>query len=135
MVDFIRPVIPRKPDSVITYAGTNYLTAKIIHWNRLGKYKLSKSKEIEWGCEIILGLSSIIERADQGFDDKIKSIKDILKWYRSGKGFLFDSASIRVADTWIKVYSSWIERLTEVNTEALKNYWIVRAGQEMHKFY
>ena len=65
-VDFIKPVIRKKPDAVIIYAGTNELTNGPNSMKQVRK--LAKTiQEMEGSGKMGIGFSGIIERAERNF--------------------------------------------------------------------
>ena len=87
IVDFIKPVIRKKPNAVIIHAETNDFTngtntTKQVH-------KIVKTiQEIEDSGKIGNGLSGIIQREDRNFKDQIKETNDKLKRYCKANGFV-----------------------------------------------
>ena len=88
IVDFIKPVIRKKPDAVIIHAGTNDLTNGTNTMNQVRK--IAKTiQEMEDSGKIGIVFSGIIQRADRNFKDQIKEINDKLKRYCEGNGFFY----------------------------------------------
>ena len=73
-VDFIKPVIRKKPDAVIIHAGTK---------NDQSVKQRKPFKKCDSG-KVGIGFSGIIERADRNFSDQIKETNDNLKRYCEG---------------------------------------------------
>ena len=85
IVDFVKPVIRKKPDAVIIHAGytngTN--TMKLVR-------KITKTiQEMQDSGKIGIGFSGIIQRADRNFKNQIKETNDKLQRYCEGNGFVY----------------------------------------------
>ena len=85
IVDFVKPVIRKKPDAVIIHAG---------HTNGTNTMKLVRKimktiQEMQDSGKIGIGFSGIIQRADRNFKDQIKETNDKLKRYCEGNGFVY----------------------------------------------
>ena len=88
IVDFITPVIRKKPDAVIIHAGTNDLTNGTNTMKQV--CKIAKTiQEMEDSGKISIGFSGIIQRADRNFKDQIKETNDKLKRYCEDNGFAY----------------------------------------------
>ena len=88
IVDFIKPVIRKKPDAVIIHAGTNDLTNGTNTVKQVRK--ITKTiREIEDSGQIGIGFSGIIQRADKNFKDQIKETNEEVKRYCEGNGFVY----------------------------------------------
>ena len=88
MLDFVKPIVRRKPDYLLIHSGSNDLTKGV---NTIKKVKkLTKViRELDTDEEIKLGFSSITCRKDRDLDDKIKEVNDKLEKYCKSKGFIF----------------------------------------------
>ena len=88
MVNYVKPVARKKPDTLLIHVGTNDL-AKGVYTVR----KVSKCVELiqELGNteNIQTGFSSIIQRTDKEFSYEIKETNIKLKNYCFGKGVIF----------------------------------------------
>ena len=85
IVDFVKPVIRKKPDAVIIHAGhTNgTITMKLVR-------KITKTiQEMQDSGKIGIGFSGIIQRADRNFKNQIKETNDKLQRYCEGNGFVY----------------------------------------------
>ena len=88
IVDFIKPVIRKRPDTVIIHAGTNDLTNGTNTMKQV--HKIEKTiQEMEDSGKMGVGFSGIIERADRNFKDQIKKTNDKLNRYCEGYGFVY----------------------------------------------
>ena len=88
IVDFIKPVIKKKPDAVIIHAGTNDLTNGTNTMKQVRE--IAKTiKEMEDSGKMGIGFSGIIQRVDRNFKDQIKETNDKLKRYCEGNGFVY----------------------------------------------
>ena len=88
MVDYIKPIVRRKPDALVIHTGTNDMTNDV---NAL-KYvrKLVKIiREIDVDKEIKIGFPSVTCRTDKNLEQERMEINTKLKKYREGKGFIF----------------------------------------------
>ena len=73
MLDFIKPVVREKPDTLIFHTGTNDLTNGVNTFVNTMK----------------IVFSSVIYRQDKDVDDERKELNSKLKKYCEGKGFVF----------------------------------------------
>ena len=88
IVDFIKPVIRKKPDAVIIHAGNNDLTNDTNTMKQVRK--ITKIiQEMEDSGKIGIDFSGIIQREDRNSKDQIKETKDKLKRYCEGNGFVY----------------------------------------------
>ena len=88
IVDFFRPAIRKKPDTVIIHARINDLTNGTNTMKQVRK--IAKTiQEMEDSGKIGIGFSGIIQRADRNFKDQIKETSDKLKRYCEGNGFVY----------------------------------------------
>ena len=88
MVDYIKPIVRRKPDALVIHTGTNDMTNDV---NAL-KYvrKLVKIiREIDVDKEIKIGFPSVTCRTDKNLEQERMEINTKLKKYCEGKGFIF----------------------------------------------
>ena len=88
MLDFVKPVIRRKPDLVLFHSGTNDLTDELNTMKKVKKL-VKVVRELDSEQTIQLGFSSIIVREDQNYSTEIKEVNDKLKRYCVSKNFLF----------------------------------------------
>lgn len=88
MLDYIKPLVRKKPDYLFIHTGTNDLTNGV---NTMKKVKkLTKIiRELDSEEEIKLGFSSIIGRADRDLADQISEVNGKLERYCNSKGFIF----------------------------------------------
>ena len=101
VVDFIKPVIRKKPDAVIIHAGTNDLTDGTNAMKQVRK--ITKTiQEMEDSGKIGIGFSWSIQRADRNFKDQIKETNDKLKRYCEGNGFDMWIMIILTRKVWIR---------------------------------
>ena len=88
MVEYVKTVARKKPDTLIVHVGTNDLTKGV---NTMKKVR--KCVEVIQGLDITeniqIGFSSIIQRTDKDFSNEIKEISIKLKNYCYGKEFIF----------------------------------------------
>ena len=88
MLDYIKPIVQRKPDILIIYAGTNDLTNGV---NTIKKVR----KLVKVVCEIDeseknkIGFSSVIYRKDKDLEDERNEVNMKSKKYCEGKGLVF----------------------------------------------
>ena len=88
MLDYIKPIARRKPDTLIIHTGTNDLTNGV---NTMKKNrKLVKVvREIEESEKIKIGFSSVNFCRDKDLEDERNEVNMKLKKYCEGKGFVF----------------------------------------------
>ena len=88
MLDYIKPIARRKPDTLIVHTGTNDVTNGV---NTLKKVrKLVKVVgEIDESQKTKIGFSSVICRKDKDLEDERNEVNMKLKKYCDGKGFVF----------------------------------------------
>ena len=88
MLDYIKPVVRKKPDTLIFHTGTNDLTNGVNTMKKVRKL-VKVVREIDESKEIKIGFSSVIYRQDKEVDDERKEVNSKLKKYCEGKGFVF----------------------------------------------
>ena len=89
MVDYVKPVARKKPDTLIIHVETNDLTKGVNTMKKVRKC-VEITRELDNKENIQIGFSSIIQRAaDKDFRNVIKETNIKLKNYCSGKGFIF----------------------------------------------
>ena len=88
MLDYVKPIARKKPDTMIIHVGTNDLTKGVNTTKKVRKC-VEVIREIDNTENIQIGFSSIIQRADKDFGNEIKETNIKLKNYCSGKGFIF----------------------------------------------
>ena len=74
MLDYIKPIARRKPDSLIIHIGTNDVTNGVI-------WKLTNLEKLKF--------SSVIYCKDKDLEDERNEVNVKLKKYCEGKGFAF----------------------------------------------
>ena len=98
MVDYIKPVIRRKPDSLVINTGTNDLTNDVNTLKYVRKL-VEVIREIDVDKEIKIGFSSIISRTDKNLEQERMEINTKLKKCCEGKGFIFvENSKINESD-------------------------------------
>ena len=92
LIDYIKPAIRKNPDIVVTHTGTNDLKNNYNFVNKAKKL-VSAVKEADKDNSIKIAFSSIINREDEDFKDKINDVKNNLKNYcnSAGMGFINNS--------------------------------------------
>ena len=88
MVDYVKPVAGKKPDTLIIHVGMNYL-AKGVNTMKKVRKCVEVIQELDNTENIQIGFPSIIQRTNEDFSNKIKETNIKLKNYCLGKGFLF----------------------------------------------
>ena len=88
MLDYVKPIVRKKPDYLLIHTGTNDLTNGV---NTMKKVKkLTKIiRELDKDEEIKLAFSSIIHRTDKDLTDEITEVNGKLERYCESKGFMF----------------------------------------------
>ena len=78
MIDYIKPIVRRKPDVLILHTGTNDLTNNV---NTIRKIRIAVKciRDIDKGKKIKIGFSSIINRKDRNLDAEINDLNINLK--------------------------------------------------------
>ena len=88
MVEYVKTLARKKPDTLIIHVGTNDLTKGVNTMNKVRKC-VEVIQELDNTENIQIGFSSIIQRTDIDFSNEIKVINIKLKNYCYGKGFIF----------------------------------------------
>ena len=88
MLDYIKPVVRKKRDTLIFHTGTSELTNGVNTMKKIRKL-VKVVREIDESEEIKIGFSSVIYRQDKDVDDERKELNSKLKKYCEGKGFAF----------------------------------------------
>ena len=130
IVDFIKPVIRKKPDAAIIHARTNDLTNGTITMKQVRK--ITKTiQEMEDSGKIGIGFSGIIQRADRNFKDQIKETNDKLKRYCEGNGFVYvDNDNINeksLNKSLLHLNKAGNKLLSKNLLDCLKNLWFLKA--------
>ena len=88
LIDHIKPAIRKNPDIVIIHTGTNNLQNNC---NTVKKAKklVSAVKEVDKDNSVETAFSSIINREDEDFKDKINYINKKLRNYCNSAGMYF----------------------------------------------
>ena len=98
MIDYIKPLVRRKPTALVIHADINDMTNNV---NTL-KYvrKLVKViREIDVDKEIKIGFSSVICRTDNNLEQERMEINTKSKKYCEGKGFIYvENSNINESD-------------------------------------
>ena len=88
MLDYIKPIARRKPDTLIIHTGTNDLTNGVNTMKKVRKL-VKVVREIDESEKIKIGFSSVIYRKDKDLEDEQNEVNVKLKKYCEGKGFVF----------------------------------------------
>ena len=88
MLDYIKPMARRKPDTLIIHTGTNDLTNGVNTMKKVRKL-VKVVREIDESEKIKIGFSSVIYRKDKDLEDERNEVNVKLKKYCEGKGFVF----------------------------------------------
>ena len=94
LFDHIKPAIRKNPDIVVIHTGTNDLqnNCNIV---KKAKKLVSAVKEVDKDNSIKIAFSSIINREDEDFKDKITDVNNKLKNYCNSAGMDFiDNSNI-----------------------------------------
>ena len=86
MLDYIKPIAPRKPDTLIIHAGTTDLTNGVNTMEKVRKL-VKVVCEIDESEKIKIGISGVIYRKDKDLEDERNEVNVKLKNYCEGKGF------------------------------------------------
>ena len=88
LIDHIKPAIRKNPDIVVIHTGTNDLqnNCNIV---KKAKKLVSAVKEVDKDNSIKIAFSSIINREDEDFKDKIMDVNNKLKNYCNSAGMDF----------------------------------------------
>ena len=94
MVDYVKHVARKKPDTLIIHVGKNDL-AKGVNTMKKVRKCVEVIRALDNTEKIQIGFSSIIQRTDKDFSNEIKETNIKLKNYCLDKGFIFvDSDNI-----------------------------------------
>ena len=95
----LKPVVRRKPDTVIIHTGTNNLTNGVKTMNKVRKL-VQYIRQNDKDQNIQTGFSSICYRADRDLEKEINDTNGRLKNYCSGNGFKFvENSTINLLKT------------------------------------
>ena len=94
MLDCIKRIARRKPDTLIIHTSTNDLTNGVNTMKKVRKL-VKVVREIDESEKIRIGFSSVIYRKDKDLEDGRNEVNMKLKKYCKSKGFVFiENASI-----------------------------------------
>ena len=94
MLDCIKRIARRKPDTLIIHTSTNDLTNGVNTMKKVRKL-VKVVREIDESEKIRIGFSSVIYRKDKDLEDGRNEVNMKLKKYCESKGFVFiENASI-----------------------------------------
>ena len=94
LIDHIKPAIRKNSDIVVTHTGTNDLQNNCNTVKKAMKL-VSAVKEVDKDNSIKIAFSSIINREDEDFKDKINDVNNKLKNYCNSAGMDFiDNSNI-----------------------------------------
>ena len=88
MVDYVKPIARKKPDTLIIHVGKNDLKKGDNTMKKVRKC-VEVIREIDNTENIEIEFSSIIQSANKDFSNEIKETNIKLKNYCSGNGFIF----------------------------------------------
>ena len=86
ILDYIKPIAGRKPDTLIIHTGTNDLTIGVNTMKKVRKL-VKVVREIDESEKIKIDFSSVIYRKDKNLEDEQNEVNVKLKKYCQGKGF------------------------------------------------
>ena len=72
-IDFVRPIIWKKPNLIIIHTGTNDIQNNVNTLQKIRKV-ISSIKEYNNDDNIKISFSSITHRSDHDFDDKVNRV-------------------------------------------------------------
>ena len=88
MLEYIKPIVRRKPDVLVIHTGTNDLTNGVNTMKEV-RQLVKCVKELDKEEEVKIGFSSVINRSDRNLEKEIVDLNLKLKWYNEGNQFLF----------------------------------------------
>ena len=88
MLDYIKPIARRKPDTLIIHTGTNDLTNGVNTMKEVRKL-VKVVREIDESGKIKIGFSSVIYRKDKDLEDERNEVNVKFKKYCESKEFAF----------------------------------------------
>ena len=88
MLDYIKPMARRKPDTLIIHTGTNDLTNGVNTMKKVRKL-VKVVREIDESEKIKIGFSSVIYRKDKDLEDERNEVNVTFKKYCESKEFAF----------------------------------------------
>ena len=88
MLDYIKPIVRRKPDVLVIHTGTNDLTKRVNTMKEV-RQLVKCVKELDKEEEVKIGFSSVINRSDRNLEKEIVDLNLKLKRYCEGNQFLF----------------------------------------------
>ena len=88
MLDYIKAIARRKPDTLIIHTGRNHLTNGVNTMKKVRKL-VKVVREIDESEKIKIGFSSVIYRKDKDLEDERNEVNVKLKKYCESKEFVF----------------------------------------------
>ena len=88
VIDYIKPIERKKPDTILLHVGTNDLTKGINTMKNIRKC-VEAIRELDNSENIQIGFSSIMHRSDKYFTKEISELNVKLKKYCLGRGFIY----------------------------------------------
>ena len=88
MLDYIKPIVRRKPDVLVIHTGTNDLTNRVNTMKEV-RQLVKCVKELDKEEEVKIVFSSVIYRSDRNLEKEIADLNLKLKWYCEGNQFIF----------------------------------------------
>ena len=88
MLDYIKSIARRKPDTLMIHTGTNDLTNGADTMKKVRKL-VKVVRKIDESEKVKIGFSSVIYCKDKNLEDERNEINMKLKTYCEGKGFVF----------------------------------------------
>ena len=88
MLDYIKSIAWRKPDTLMIHTGTNDLTNGADTMKKVRKL-VKVVRKIDESEKVKIGFSSVIYCKDKNLEDERNEINMKLKTYCEGKGFVF----------------------------------------------
>ena len=80
MIDYIKPIARKKPDTILLHVGKNDLTKGINTMKKIRKC-VEAIRELDNSEHIQIGFSSIMHRSDKDFSKEISELNTKLKKY------------------------------------------------------
>ena len=80
MLDYIKPIVRRKPDVLVIHTGTNDLTNGVNTMKEV-RQLVKCVKELDKEEEVKIGFSSVINRSDRNLEKEIVDLNLKLKRY------------------------------------------------------
>ena len=88
LIDYIKPVVRKKPNFLVIHTGTNDLTNGVDTIKEMRKL-VKCVRDLDIDKKVNIGFSNVISRSDRNLAEEIRDLNLKLKCYCEGNNFLF----------------------------------------------